>query len=276
MTDVTLPIGASNSGTNDWSDVHGEDQAIVDVVNGEITNSNIKSTAAIAYSKLAAASTGQVLIGNAGVPTMTTLTGDVTVGATGVTAIGSSKVTNAMMADNAINTDELVAGGVTDAKLASPNNGAYKVIAALNAYAGGFATGTYFLNSTTLSASGTGSAAAWPAGLVYINASDYAVTGLTTKLRVETVVSVGSTSPSTVTFATGLYPLTISGGNYTLGAVAVAGTTSFGLSTNSVFNFGGSDTTIPANGVYALGVTIGSITCPAGISVQAVLRVRNV
>ena len=53
MGNVSLPIGSTNSGTNDWSDVHGEDQAIVDVVNGNIENANIKAGAAIAASKLA-------------------------------------------------------------------------------------------------------------------------------------------------------------------------------------------------------------------------------
>jgi hypothetical protein len=72
MGDVVLPLGASNSGSNDWSDVHGEDQAIVDVVNGNIdadnlaanavttakildgavTNAKVDSSAAIAGSKL--------------------------------------------------------------------------------------------------------------------------------------------------------------------------------------------------------------------------------
>lgn len=63
-----------------------------------VVNADVSSSAAIAYSKLASISTGQVLLGNAGVPTATTLSGDITVGATGVTAIGSGKVTNAMLA----------------------------------------------------------------------------------------------------------------------------------------------------------------------------------
>lgn len=65
---------------------------------GNLTNSNISASAAIAYSKLASMSTGQALIGNAGTPTATTLSGDVTVGATGVTAIGANKVANSQLA----------------------------------------------------------------------------------------------------------------------------------------------------------------------------------
>ena len=94
MGNVTLPIGATNSGTNDWADVHNEDQAIVDVVNGGIENVNIASAAAIAHSKLANSTAGYLLIANAsGVITGTAMSGDVTIGSTGVTAIGSSKVT---------------------------------------------------------------------------------------------------------------------------------------------------------------------------------------
>lgn len=62
-----------------------------------IVNADISTSAAIAYSKLATMATGSILLGNAGVPTATALSGDVTVGATGVTAIGSGKVTNTMV-----------------------------------------------------------------------------------------------------------------------------------------------------------------------------------
>src|SRR5512139_2411347 len=41
MGSVVLPIGATNSGTNDWSDVHGEDQAIIDVLNGNVDADNL-------------------------------------------------------------------------------------------------------------------------------------------------------------------------------------------------------------------------------------------
>lgn len=67
-------------------------------LSNSIVNTDIATAAAIAYSKLAAMSTGQVLLGNAGVPTATTLSGDITVGATGVTAIGANKVANSQLA----------------------------------------------------------------------------------------------------------------------------------------------------------------------------------
>ncbi len=62
-----------------------------------IVNADINSAAAIAYSKLATLATGHILAGNAGVPTDTTVSGDITIGATGVTAIGANKVLSSMV-----------------------------------------------------------------------------------------------------------------------------------------------------------------------------------
>ena len=63
---------------------------------GEITNTEISASAAIALSKLASASAAQVIVHNSsGVPTATTVSGDVTITSSGVTAIGSGVVVNA-------------------------------------------------------------------------------------------------------------------------------------------------------------------------------------
>lgn len=65
---------------------------------GSITNTQINAAAAIAFSKLAALPSTQILVGSAGnVPTAVAVTGDVTVGNTGVTAIGAGKVLSSMM-----------------------------------------------------------------------------------------------------------------------------------------------------------------------------------
>jgi hypothetical protein len=68
------------------------------VVRGGLVNADIDAAAAIAHTKLANITAGRVLLGNASnVPTATELTGDVTVSSTGVTAIGSAKVTAPML-----------------------------------------------------------------------------------------------------------------------------------------------------------------------------------
>jgi hypothetical protein len=61
-----------------------------------IVNADINGSAAIALTKLASITAGQVLLGNASnVPTATAITGDVTVTSGGVTAIGSGVIVDA-------------------------------------------------------------------------------------------------------------------------------------------------------------------------------------
>ena len=65
---------------------------------GVIVNADVNTAAAIAFSKLAALPSAQILVGSAGnVATATAVTGDVTVSNTGVTAIGAGKVLLAML-----------------------------------------------------------------------------------------------------------------------------------------------------------------------------------
>ena len=66
------------------------------IADGTIVNGDINASAAIAHSKLANITAGQVLLGNASnVPTATALAGDITVDSSGVTAISSGVIVNA-------------------------------------------------------------------------------------------------------------------------------------------------------------------------------------
>ena len=91
------------------------------IADGAIVNADVNASAAIALSKLASGTSAQVVLANSsGVPTYTTLSGDVTVSNTGVTAIGSGKVTSDMIADGAIvNADVNSAAAIALSKLAS-------------------------------------------------------------------------------------------------------------------------------------------------------------
>lgn len=64
MGTVVLPK-LNQTGTNEWADVEDNDKALRDEFNGNIENVNIKSTAAIAHSKLANATAGYALVANA-------------------------------------------------------------------------------------------------------------------------------------------------------------------------------------------------------------------
>ena len=68
------------------------------IVDGAVTNAKVNAAAAIDFSKLATLASTNILVGSAGgVATSRAVTGDVTIGNTGVTAIGTSKVLSAMI-----------------------------------------------------------------------------------------------------------------------------------------------------------------------------------
>jgi hypothetical protein len=84
---ITLTGDVTGSGTGSFTTAIGA---------GVIVDADVNASAAIAYSKLASMTGGSVLLGNASnVPTVTALTGDVTVSNAGVTAIGSGVIVDA-------------------------------------------------------------------------------------------------------------------------------------------------------------------------------------
>jgi hypothetical protein len=80
------------------------------IVDGTIANTDISTSAAIALSKLASGSSAQVVLANsAGVPTFTTVSGDVTITNAGVTALAS----NITISNNLIVSGNLTVSGTT-------------------------------------------------------------------------------------------------------------------------------------------------------------------
>lgn len=83
--------------------------------NASIVNADINASAAIAYSKLAALTSGNILVGNASnVATSVAMSGDVTISNAGVTAIGSGVIVDA---------DVNASAGIAFGKLASLTSG---------------------------------------------------------------------------------------------------------------------------------------------------------
>ena len=85
---------------------------------GSVTNTEIATSAAIQHDKLAALSTGQLIVGNAGTPTATTVSGDVTIAADGAVTIANDAVTQAKIADDAVGADQIADGAVDGAAIA--------------------------------------------------------------------------------------------------------------------------------------------------------------
>ena len=69
------------------------------IADGAVDNLAVSGTAAIDFSKLASLSTGQVLAGNEGTPTATTLSADVTIAADGAVTVADNAITPAKMED---------------------------------------------------------------------------------------------------------------------------------------------------------------------------------
>jgi hypothetical protein len=80
-------------------DVTVSNTGVTAIEAGVVVNADVSASAAIAFSKLAALTSAQIIVGNgSNVPTAVAVTGDVTISNGGVTAIGAAKVTEAMLA----------------------------------------------------------------------------------------------------------------------------------------------------------------------------------
>jgi hypothetical protein len=79
-------------------DITVSNTGVTAIASGAIVNADVNASAAIAHSKLAPMSSGNILVGSSGtVPTSVAVTGDITVSSSGVTAIASDAVTFAKM-----------------------------------------------------------------------------------------------------------------------------------------------------------------------------------
>jgi hypothetical protein len=126
---VTLPTGTVTSGM---------------ILDGTIANGDINASAAIALSKLASGTSGQIIVANSsGVPTWVSETGDVTISDTGVTAIASGVIVDADVNASAAIAQSKISGLTTDlaAKIAKADITAKGVILV------GTGSGTYAAQS---------------------------------------------------------------------------------------------------------------------------------
>lgn len=69
-------------------------------------------TAAQAYAMLAIGASARIMVSTGSAPSWVAMSGDVTINASGVATIGASKITNGMMADDAIDSAEIADGAI--------------------------------------------------------------------------------------------------------------------------------------------------------------------
>lgn len=175
------------------------------------------------------------------------------------------------------------ASTIADASLATPNNSVYRTIDTASSHLGsGITSGTFVMYPTSASLKSAVDVVAGVFPIMYLVGADYAISGLTTKVRVRLVVACNATAPGTQTFTGGLYPVTVAGGSSafvpTLGTVT-SGTTAAVVnpSASTVQATASSDTTIPADGAYCLGFTSSATTATNSFTkLYAHLQFRNV
>ena len=86
------------------------------MVDASLVNANLAATAAIAFSKLAALTSAQILVGNgSNVPTAVAVTGDISINNAGLTAIAAGAIVNADISNSAQITGSKVVTGTTSA-----------------------------------------------------------------------------------------------------------------------------------------------------------------
>ena len=107
-----ITVSLLNQIANPTVDLSGSIQGL-SLGNNAVYDANVNASAAIQFSKLATLNTGQILVGNAGVPTAADLSGDATIANDGAVTIANDAVTQAKIADDAVGADQLADTAVT-------------------------------------------------------------------------------------------------------------------------------------------------------------------
>lgn len=129
------------TGVTPSGDITLTNAGVFGIASGVIVNADINAAAAIAYSKLAALPSAQILVGSAGnVATAVAMTGDIAISNAGVTSISAGSIVNA---------DVNAAAAIDYSKLATLASGNVLV-----GSAGGVATSVVMSGDATIVASG--------------------------------------------------------------------------------------------------------------------------
>jgi len=99
------------------------------ILDGTITDTDVAASAAIALSKLASGTSGQIIVANvSGVPVYVVLSGDATIDNAGAITIANSAITNAKLATDAVTSAKILDGAVALADLAANSVDSSKIV----------------------------------------------------------------------------------------------------------------------------------------------------
>ena len=160
-------------------DVTMDGSGVVTIGTGVISNSNINAAAAIAFSKLASLTSGNLLLGSAGnVATSTAMSGDATIVASGALTIANSAITDAKVA---------AAAAISFSKLASLTSGNLLV-----GSAGNVPTSVALSGDATLVASG-----ALTLANTAVSPGSYTLANITVDSKGRITAAANGTTPAT-------------------------------------------------------------------------------
>lgn len=172
-----------------------------------------------------------------------------------VNDLNSNLTAVASVLNGNVDANNIAAGSVTDAKLASPNNSTYKTVFAASGLAGGLVTATayYFLSPTAVNASPV-TVSTYPIAGFYFNSADYTVAGLTAYYRLRLTYASNATALGT-TATVVLSSPTVAGGagiiTFTESSVDTATVSVAAPSASTIATAVSSATALPASGFWA-------------------------
>jgi len=162
LTDSQIIVGnVSNVPTavSVTGDIAISNTGVTSIASGAIVNADVNASAAIAFSKLAALTGGQIIVGNSSnIPTAVSVTGDIAISNTGVTSIVSGVIVDAdinasaAIADTKLNTIS-TAGKVSNSATTATNANTASAIVARDG------SGNFSANTITAALSGNASTA---------------------------------------------------------------------------------------------------------------------
>lgn len=171
-----------------------------------------------------------------------------------VNDLNSNLTAVASVLNGNVDANNITAGSVTDAKLASPNNSTYKTVFAASGLAGGLVTATayYFLSGGLVSASPV-TESTYPIAGFYFNSADYTVAGLTAYYRLRLTYASNATALGTTATAVLSNPTAAGGAGsitFTESSVDTATASVATPSASTITTAVSSATALPASGFW--------------------------
>lgn len=177
------------------------------------------------------------------------------------------------------------AGTVDGTAMAAGPFAAYRTIFQQNGtIAAGSVAATYYhpVGAVALASAASTAANTVQVPMFNIQSADYAIAGKTTKLSLRVNMYFNATAPGTITFTTGLYPVTIAGGaavfTPSLGTVVSGSTVAVVNPSASTFSTGSSGSfALPSNGAYTIGTVLSATAAANSLTgITATLMVNHV